>query len=199
MLCKLVAKHEFAQLYLLPAMECKVVIVGASYVGKTSFTRMFMQDVFQEYYEPTLENTFRKRVTIIDSQSCLVEVTDTSGFDGYEFLLESAIRNGDVFICMYAMDHHASFETMDKYIRRVKLIKPKAPILLVCNKIDLQSESSTVNINMGYSLAQQFQIPILPASAKLGIGVEEAFVHLVLQLQENKSVEKDHKQCCIIC
>ena len=53
----------------MPAMECKLVVVGASYIGKTAFIRMFMQNVFQEFYKPTFEDTFRKQMTSIDGQS----------------------------------------------------------------------------------------------------------------------------------
>jgi hypothetical protein len=42
---------------------------------------------------------------------------------------------------------------------------------------------------MGHSLAEQFGIP---ASAKLGIGIEEAFAYLG-HAQENKTIKKEKK------
>jgi hypothetical protein len=51
-------------------------------------------------------------------------------------------------------------------------------------------------------VAEQFGIPVLSASAKLGIGVKEAFAYLV-RAQENKTIKKDKKAkyccCCVTC
>jgi GTPase KRas protein len=100
---------------------------------------MFVQNLFQDYYEPTLEDNYRKCMTTVGKQSCLIDVTDTSGFNRYAFLLESELRRADAFVCMYAVDDLSSYESMDGYIKKIRLIKPNAPIILVGNKIDLES------------------------------------------------------------
>jgi GTPase SAR1 family protein len=74
---------------------------------------MFVQNLFQDYYEPTLEDNYRKCMTTVGKQSCLID----------------------------AMDDLSSYESMDGYIKKTRLVKPNAPIILVGNKIDLPSTS----------------------------------------------------------
>ena len=71
-----------------------MVVVGASCVGKSAFIRMFSNHIFPEYYEPTLEDVYTKVITV-DSESCLLQVTDTSGLvDVFMDKLEQKIRSG---------------------------------------------------------------------------------------------------------
>ncbi len=122
------------------------MVVGGSYVGKTSFVRMFVQNIFPSYYEPTLEDCYRKQYMTVDAQSCLLDITDTSGlYQVYGFLLESEMRHGDAFICMFAVNDRMSHELTGDLIKKLKLIKPEAPIVLVGNKCDIPQQSRQVD------------------------------------------------------
>ena len=81
-------------------MKCKIAVVGTTLVGKTALIRMYMQSIFPEYYEETLEDVYRKQIMTVDRQPCLLEIIDTGGLYN-ECILEEEIRLADGFICVY--------------------------------------------------------------------------------------------------
>lgn len=118
------------------------MVVGASGVGKTAIIRSLIQNIFPDYHEPTIEDTYRKVFVPVNGESCLIEILDTSGlFSYYSILLEGKIWKGDGFMCVYSVDDLQSYEEIDIFMKKIRLIKPGAPILLVSNKIDIRPEN----------------------------------------------------------
>jgi len=46
------------------SLSYKIVIAGGGGVGKSCYTIMFVQHMFVESYDPTLEDSYRKQVLI---------------------------------------------------------------------------------------------------------------------------------------
>ena len=62
--------------------EYKVVVVGGGGVGKSALTCQLVQNHFIADYDPTIEDSYRKQVTI-DEETCLLEILDTAGQEEY--------------------------------------------------------------------------------------------------------------------
>jgi len=60
------------------ATEYKLVIVGGGGVGKSALTIQLIQNHFIDEYDPTIEDSYRKQVTI-DDETCLLDILDTAG------------------------------------------------------------------------------------------------------------------------
>jgi len=58
--------------------EYKIVVLGSGGVGKSALTVQFVQGIFVEKYDPTIEDSYRKQVEV-DSQQCMLEILDTAG------------------------------------------------------------------------------------------------------------------------
>jgi small GTP-binding protein len=58
--------------------EYKLVFLGNAKVGKTAFILKFIQNYFIQDYEPTIEDAYRKQITV-DGVSLIVECVDTAG------------------------------------------------------------------------------------------------------------------------
>jgi small GTP-binding protein len=58
--------------------EYKIVVLGSGGVGKSALTVQFVQGIFVEKYDPTIEDSYRKQVEI-DGQQCMMEILDTAG------------------------------------------------------------------------------------------------------------------------
>lgn len=56
----------------------KIVILGSGGVGKSSLTLQFVENKFDERYNPTIEDQYIKHIEI-DGQQCEIEILDTSG------------------------------------------------------------------------------------------------------------------------
>jgi GTPase SAR1 family protein len=59
------------------SVEIRLVVVGSVGVGKSALTVMFVQDMFVEQYDPTVEDSFRKQVEV-DGVTCMLHITDTA-------------------------------------------------------------------------------------------------------------------------
>ena len=60
------------------AEDHTLVVVGSGGVGKSCLTVRFLKDEFSSEYDPTVEENYRKTVTI-DNVSCVMNIVDTAG------------------------------------------------------------------------------------------------------------------------
>ena len=61
-----------------PLKKLKIFIKG---VGKSTLTVQFVQNIFVEEYDPTIEDSYRKQITV-DGQQILLDILDTAGCEG---------------------------------------------------------------------------------------------------------------------
>ena len=66
--------------------EYKLVVVGGGGVGKSALTIQLIQNHFVDEYDPTIEDCYRKQVTI-DEETCLLDILDTAGQEDYDIIL----------------------------------------------------------------------------------------------------------------
>jgi len=163
--------------------EYKLVIVGGGGVGKSALTIQLIQNHFIDEYDPTIEDSYRKQVTI-DEETCLLDILDTAGQEEYSAMRDQYMRTGQGFILVYAITSRSSFDEIASFrdqILRVK-DKDKVPMVLVGNKCDLETERQ-VTTGEGGDLARSFGAPFFESSAKTRVNVEECFYQLVREIR----------------
>ncbi|EGD92805.1 Ras small monomeric GTPase [Trichophyton tonsurans CBS 112818] len=62
--------------------EYHIVVLGAGGVGKSCLTAQFVQNIWIESYDPTIEDSYRKVLTV-DGRPCLLEILDTAGTEQF--------------------------------------------------------------------------------------------------------------------
>jgi len=55
----------------------KLCVLGAGGVGKSATSLQFVQGVFPERYDPTIEDCFRKNFEVFAGQWVVLEILDT--------------------------------------------------------------------------------------------------------------------------
>ena len=58
--------------------DYKIVVLGSGGVGKSALTVQFVQGIFVEKYDPTIEDCYRKQAEI-NGHLCMLEILDTAG------------------------------------------------------------------------------------------------------------------------
>lgn len=137
--------------------EYKIALMGAGGVGKTSMIKQFVENSFDEMYEPTIEEIHRKTLKYKEQQ-CMVEIADTAGMEQFAQMRDVYIRNSDGFILVYSIVDYTTYEdikTIREQIVNFK-ISEQVPIVLVGNKRDLADESRVVEKHMGEELAAKW-------------------------------------------
>merc|ERR1712151_902547 len=121
--------------------EYKLVVLGSGGVGKSALTVQFVQGIFVEKYDPTIEDSYRKQVEVDNSQ-CMLEILDTAGTEQFTAMRDLYMKNGQGFVLVYSITAQSTFgdlEDLHEQIHRVK-DADKVPIILVGNKCDLEEE-----------------------------------------------------------
>ncbi|GAM17541.1 hypothetical protein SAMD00019534_007160 [Acytostelium subglobosum LB1] len=165
--------------------EYKLVIVGGGGVGKSALTIQLIQNHFIDEYDPTIEDSYRKQVTI-DDETCLLDILDTAGQEEYSAMRDQYMRTGGGFLCVYSITSRSSFDEIAAFREQILRVKDKdkVPMIVVGNKCDLEGERQ-VTTGEGQDLAKSFGCPFLETSAKIRVNVEESFYSLVREIRRD--------------
>lgn len=91
--------------------EYKLVVLGSGGVGKSALTVQFVQTIFIEKYDPTIEDSYRKQIEIGDSQYFL-EILDTAGTEQFTAMRDLYMRNGQGFLLVYSINSMATYNDL---------------------------------------------------------------------------------------
>merc|ERR1712071_31398 len=174
--------------------EYKIVVLGSGGVGKSALTVHFVQGIFVEKYDPTIEDSYRKQVEV-DGQQCMLEILDTAGTEQFTAMRDLYMKNGQGFVLVYSITAQSTFNDLQDLREQILRVKDTddVPLVLVGNKCDLEDEG-VVGKDQGMNLARQFNnCSFLESSAKAKINVNEIFYDLVRQINK-KSPEKKPKK-----
>ncbi|KAI9570663.1 small GTPase superfamily [Boletus coccyginus] len=160
-----------------------VVVLGAGGVGKSALTVRFVQDVFLEDYDPTIEEAYR-RIVDVDGVKASLEVLDTAGAEQFTALKELYIKSGQGFLLVFSLTQEASLREVDnlrQQIYRVKGGDTSVPIVVAGTKLDLVAEREVSRTTI-QSLVARWGIPFYETSAKRNWHVSDVFQDLVKQM-----------------
>ena len=174
--------------------EYKLVVMGSGGVGKSSLTVQFVQGVFTDKYDPTIEDSYRKEIDL-DGQKCIVEILDTAGTEQFIALRDSYMKNGQGFLLVYSITAQATLNDLIELYDQIVRVKDteNVPIILVGNKCDLENERA-VSKDQGQHMAKQFKCAFLESSAKDKINVSDIFHDLVRQINSKLPQKSQNQQ-----
>ncbi|CAH0562449.1 unnamed protein product [Brassicogethes aeneus] len=182
--------------------EYKIVVLGSGGVGKSALTVQFVQGIFVEKYDPTIEDSYRKQVEV-DGQQCMLEILDTAGTEQFTAMRDLYMKNGQGFVLVYSITAQSTFNDLQDLREQILRVKDTddVPMVLVGNKCDLEEER-VVGKEQGTNLARQFNCAFMETSAKAKINVYEVFFDLVRQINkkspDNPPKKKKNPSCVLL-
>ncbi|XP_023803505.1 ras-related protein Rap-2a [Cyanistes caeruleus] len=111
---------------------------------------------------------------------------------GYGLFTETAIPDQGLGKMYFEIGEEGVLWT---YIEKARY--EKVPVILVGNKVDLESERE-VSLSEGRALAEEWGCPFMETSAKSKTMVDELFAEIVRQMNYAAQPDKDDP-CCSAC
>jgi len=73
--------------------DIKIVVLGTGGVGKSALTVQFVQGIFVDKYDPTIEDSYRKPFEV-DGEQKVLEILDTAGTEQFTAMRDLYMKNG---------------------------------------------------------------------------------------------------------
>lgn len=177
--------------------EYHIVVLGSGGVGKSCLTAQFVQNVWIESYDPTIEDSYRKHVEV-DGRHVVLEILDTAGTEQFTAMRELYMKTGQGFLLVFSITSMSSLYELTELREQIRRIKEddNVPMVLVGNKCDLE-EDRAVPRPRAFKTSQDWgNVPYYEASARRRANVDEVFIDLCRQImhKDQRTYRPDERE-----
>ncbi|KAI7536980.1 hypothetical protein KC331_g4495, partial [Hortaea werneckii] len=102
--------------------EYHIAVIGSGGVGKSCLTAQFVQGVFIESYDPTIEDSYRKQIDV-DGRQVMLEIMDTAGTEQFTSMREFYMRDAHGFLLVFSITSMSSLEELRELREQIVQIK----------------------------------------------------------------------------
>ncbi|NWS58856.1 RAB44 protein, partial [Chunga burmeisteri] len=158
----------------------KVVFVGNSGVGKSSFIHRFCYDRFLAELNATIGIDYQVKSLMVDNTQVVLQLWDTAGQERFRSITKQYFRKADGILVMYDITTECSFTAVRNWMSSVQEgIEDGAVVFLLGNKMDAaQRETRTVPKVEGERLAKEYKAVFYECSAMTGYNIMEPMLHM---------------------
>ena len=162
----------------------KILILGDTEVGKTSFILRFCDNTFPEESITTIGIDTKTKFIKFEEKKIQLVIWDTAGQERFRSIAKNSIKGADGILIMYAVDNKKSFDAIKKWINNIKdcLNIDKIGLIVAGNKCDVSESEVQVDKEMAKDLEEKEKVSVMEVSAKKDINVNEAFIKLIEQM-----------------
>nr|XP_006813971.1 PREDICTED: ras and EF-hand domain-containing protein-like [Saccoglossus kowalevskii] len=172
-----------------PERVFKVVFVGDSGVGKSSFIYRFCNDSFKSNFSATIGVDFQVKNVIVDHKMIALQLWDTAGQERFRSITKQYFRKADGVIVVYDVTSESSFTSVRNWMSSVQDgVEEGTVIMIIGNKTDMEDERQ-VKQKDGHRLSEEYETLFYEASAKSSYNVDESIQALSRKLQEKEDRE----------
>lgn len=172
----------------------KIVLGGDGAVGKTSFRRHYLGEVFETNYKETIGADFALKYSNIainegeEPKVIKLQIWDIAGQKRYDQVGSILFDRSDGGIFMFDISNRESMANLHGWLTTYYEYAGVGVVILVGNKTDLRENPANGNFvskdeaeAFAQKLSAEFKrpIPYLETSAKTGNNVQETFETLV--------------------
>lgn len=192
----------------------KIIILGESYVGKTSIARRYVNDEFDDSLFATIGIDLLKKMVKVGEEDVKLDIWDTAGQERFHSITKSYYRSADGIFLVFDLLDLKSFNCIDRWFEGIKNeVTDNVPIFLIGNKYDQAQEMNDFSIEQFERKAQESNVQFFVTSAKTGHNIENVFYQMAeacikyarpqdydsdsIQIDMNpKKSKKKWKKCC---
>lgn len=162
-------------------VQKKVVLLGASSVGKTSLVRQFVESLFDERYLTTIGVKVDKKRIDLAGQEVTLMLWDIAGAEEYFSFPSTYVRGAAGYLLVVDGTRPDTLDTASAIVDQVTRDVGPLPCVVAANKADL-ADSWRIDTTALDALREKSSATVLKTSAKTGDGVEDAFRSLTMAM-----------------
>ena len=166
--------------------ELKIIVVGTSGTGKTSFVNKWIKNTFDESYKATIVSEFSYKVIDYKDKSYKIQLWDLAGMDQNICITKVFAKDSHGCIVVSDITNEKTLEECYKWKKTVDestkfLDDSNIPAILIRNKVDLLENENNVDDDdkMKEICEQNKFLKCFKTSAKTGTNIEEAMNFLI--------------------
>ena len=166
--------------------ELKIIVVGTSGTGKTSFVNKWIKNTFDETYKATIVSEFSYKVIDYKNKSYKIQLWDLAGMDQNICITKVFAKDSHGCIVLSDITNEKSLEECYKWKKTVDestkfLDDSNIPAILIRNKVDLLENDNNVDDDdkMKEICEQNKFLKCFKTSAKTGTNIDEAMNFLI--------------------
>ncbi|RVE71740.1 hypothetical protein OJAV_G00055090 [Oryzias javanicus] len=173
-----VEQKQTQSMTLSPQRVFKVVFLGNSGVGKSSFIQHYCTGHFTTL-SCTAGIDFQMKTLTVNSVITTLQLWDTAGQERYRSITEQYYRKADAILAVYDITDSLSFTAVRGWMDSIKEKMSEGTVLMLMgNKLDLSHHTREVTTAEGKRLAEQYEALFYECSAKTGQNMDELMIQL---------------------
>ena len=165
--------------------DIKIIVVGNSGTGKTSFVNKWIKDTFDEAYKATIVSEFSFKVIEYKDKSYKIQLWDLAGMDQNICITKIFSKDSHGCIVLSDITNEKTLQECVKWKNTVdettKFIDDtNIPAILIRNKVDLLENNNNEDEEMIKDFCEKNKfLRCFKTSAKTGTNIEEAMNFLI--------------------
>ena len=167
----------------------KILLIGDSFVGKTSLLLKYCDGEFYETHMATIGVEFKDKIIKLNEKDIKLQIWDTSGQERFHSITQNFYRNADGILFVFDVTNKTSFEHIKNWLLDSQVENSDIKRILIGNKIDL-IDKRVIDKEMIEKYGNQKNIKWFETSAKAGTNVNIIFEEIVKLILENKTEEE---------
>mmetsp|Transcript_29321 Transcript_29321/g.33896 ORF Transcript_29321/g.33896 Transcript_29321/m.33896 type:complete len:225 (-) Transcript_29321:10-684(-) len=161
----------------------KILILGDSAVGKTSFLTRFSKGTETTSHIATIGFDLKTKTLEVEGKRIKLQIWDTAGQEKYRSIVQTYYKGAAGIILMYSVTDRKSFQNVENWMKQIKSDAVEGVVIvLIANKVDASERE--VETAEGKRMADKYGLQFLEASAKEGLNVNESFLELAKQIKD---------------
>ena len=169
--------------------KLKIILVGDTNVGKTSFLNRKHNNLFNPAFTTTLGVDFYYISVRKNNTDIKIYLWDTAGQEKFSTLINVYFRDLDGAMVLYDITNRNSFDNIEKWIEKISEVnKKKVPIIIVGTKSDLEKHRMIHNHEI-INISKKYDYINIECSSKENTNIDETFDLIINQIIKHKNID----------
>lgn len=177
------------------ADKFNIMVIGDEKVGKTTILERFFNRKFNAERKKTIGVEYYNK-EYIDQKSKLtysLKFWDTAGQERFRSVTKNYYQRAHGMLIVISVDYRTSFDNLKMWVNSVfeNSGNSQMPIVVVCNKIDLEDEREIQNSEVEKLCNDEsINLKVFFTSAKSGTNIDTCFNYIIESVIKSNSEEK---------